>query len=75
VFRKNGWPLSVPPREPLEYCSGQVRCDERGGLCVGCPYPKHGFICWFHDGTCLKSEMNRILRKDVTSNEVQYKNI
>jgi hypothetical protein len=23
--------------------------------CLGCPYPRHGFICHFRDGTCLKT--------------------
>lgn len=64
VFKKNKRPLYVPNREPEGCHGGHVYCAERGDLCLGCPYPKRGFICWFTDGTCLKTEMNRILRKD-----------
>ena len=26
----------------------------------GCPYPRHGFLCWSTDGTCLRTRMNKI---------------
>lgn len=58
--RKNGVPLIVPVREPFGYTDSRVYCTERRALCGGCPYPKHGFICWFEDGTCLKTEMKRL---------------
>lgn len=61
---KNGNPLYAPKREPLEYKDDRVYCSERGALCDGCPYPDHGFICRFSDNTCLKTEMNRIVRKE-----------
>ena len=28
--------------------------------CKDCPYPRHGFLCWGADGTCLRSRMNEI---------------
>jgi hypothetical protein len=28
--------------------------------CVGCPYPGVGFICWSTDGSCMKTDINRI---------------
>jgi hypothetical protein len=28
--------------------------------CEGCPYPHVGFICWSVDGTCLRTDMDRI---------------
>lgn len=28
--------------------------------CQGCPYPGVGFICWGQDGTCMKTELNRM---------------
>lgn len=28
--------------------------------CEGCPYPSVGFICWSQDGTCIKTELDRI---------------
>lgn len=30
--------------------------------CEGCPYPRHGFICWGKDGSCLRTDMNEIGR-------------
>ena len=31
--------------------------------CKGCPYPRHGFLCWGADGTCLRSRMTEINEK------------
>ena len=28
--------------------------------CAGCPYPKHGFICWSGDGFCMRGTMQKI---------------
>jgi len=61
--KKNGSPLYTPKREPLEHNRDRVHCTEHGALCEGCPYPNHGFLCWFSDGSCLKTEMSRIARK------------
>lgn len=58
--RKNGRPPCVPKREPFGYWDNLVYCTEMGALCEGCPYPKHGFICWFDDGTCLKAKEKAI---------------
>lgn len=30
--------------------------------CKGCHYPAVGFICWSPDGTCLRTEEERINR-------------
>ncbi|NPV89710.1 MAG: hypothetical protein HPY50_02900 [Firmicutes bacterium] len=30
--------------------------------CEGCPYPGVGFICWSGDGSCLRTEMDRVGR-------------
>lgn len=38
---------SVPPPKDL-------------GRCVGCPYPGVGFICWSTDGSCLKTDLDRM---------------
>lgn len=32
--------------------------------CKGCPYPSHGFICWHDENKCLKTEMERISKKE-----------
>ena len=31
--------------------------------CEGCPYPRVGFICWSPDGTCMKTDMEKIHRR------------
>ena len=31
--------------------------------CVGCPYPGVGFICWSQDGSCLRTDADRIGRR------------
>lgn len=28
--------------------------------CAGCPYPRHGFLCWGRDGSCLRDDMEKI---------------
>ena len=40
------------PPEPV-YCRQSERC-------AGCPYPRHGVVCWHQDGTCLRTDMNKI---------------
>ena len=40
------------PLEPV-YCRQSERC-------AGCPYPRHGIVCWHPDGTCLRTDMNKI---------------
>lgn len=30
--------------------------------CKGCPYPGVGFICWSPDGSCMKTDMEKINR-------------
>ena len=36
----------------------------RSPLCVGCPYPANGFLCWGRGGKCLRSEMRRLNAPD-----------
>lgn len=31
--------------------------------CTGCPYPRHGFLCWGRDGSCLRTDMEEIYSK------------
>ncbi|WP_041272708.1 hypothetical protein [Desulfitobacterium hafniense] len=28
--------------------------------CEGCPYPSVGFICWSPEGSCMKTEVEKI---------------
>ena len=30
--------------------------------CEGCPYPRVGFICWSPDGSCMKTDVDKINR-------------
>lgn len=30
--------------------------------CDGCPYPRVGFICWSPDGSCMKTDVDKINR-------------
>lgn len=30
--------------------------------CEGCPYPRVGFICWSLDGSCMKTDVDKINR-------------
>lgn len=32
--------------------------------CEGCLYPSHGFICWHDENTCLRTEIERISKKE-----------
>lgn len=31
--------------------------------CEGCPYPGVGFICWSADGSCMKTDVEKISRR------------
>ena len=35
----------------------------------GCPYPRHGFLCWSTDGTCLRTRMNKINGSEENTND------
>ena len=35
----------------------------------GCPYPRHGFLCWGADGTCLRTRMNKINGLEENTND------
>ena len=37
--------------------------------CKDCSYPRHGFLCWGADGTCLRTRMNKINGSEETKND------
>lgn len=37
-----------------------VRGPQDTEKCKGCPYPGVGFICWSTDGSCMRTDMDRI---------------
>ena len=49
-------PQYAPEPSPPPVCT-------RFDRCVGCPYPRHGYICWHSDGSCLRTNMERINKK------------
>ena len=46
----------VPESPEPVFCTENERCR-------GCPYPAHGVICWHRDGTCLRTDMEKIERR------------
>lgn len=58
--KKNGHNIIVPKRERQAPPDFTVQCDTKPE-CAGCPYPRHGFICHFSDGGCLKTSMAEIM--------------
>ena len=41
----------------------------RSPECKDCPYPRHGFLCWGADGTCLRTRMNKINGLEENTND------
>jgi hypothetical protein len=31
--------------------------------CRGCPYPRHGLVCWTDEENCLRADMDEIERR------------
>ena len=55
-------PEYPPEPEPNPLCTHAPDCQD-------CPYPRHGFLCWGSDGSCLRSKMNEIIGKEDKSND------
>ena len=55
------------PHDQYAHCMELLAALEIGDAvkadCKDCPYPRHGFLCWGADGTCLRSRMNEINEK------------
>ena len=47
---------------------GRIPPDERPQgpfkSCGDCPYPSHGFVCYGSEGDCLRTDMEKIHRKN-----------
>ena len=50
-------PESAPEAERPPVCTQYDRCE-------GCPYPRHGLLCWHSDGSCLRTDMEKIERRN-----------
>ncbi len=44
--------------EPIESLRGPFKS------CGECPYPSHGFICYRSEGDCLRTDVEKIQRKN-----------
>ena len=62
-FRRNSRPASERESEAKMKCSLFDRCK-------GCPYPRHGFVCWSRDGLCMREIMKK-LDKGAEENDVR----
>lgn len=52
---ENSPPASPPAKHSLPLPEDTARC-------VGCPYPSVGFICWSTDGSCMRTDVEKISR-------------
>ena len=50
VYRTPGC-ATEPVQKPI--CRQYPRCE-------GCPYPAHGFLCWWDETECLRTRMQKI---------------
>ena len=55
--------LILPPSPVFQQEPRPALVGSRSRECTGCPSPRHGFLCWGADGTCLRSRMNEINEK------------
>ena len=55
--RRKRQPLSAPENPPVREERPVCTLFER---CKSCPYPRHGFICWNGDESCLRTDMQKI---------------
>lgn len=43
---------------------------DRSARCLGCPFPKHGLMCWSKDdGSCLRTDMQEMDAKNILRKE------
>lgn len=54
MARKSYVPVRVAARPPIDKAQCSIKPE-----CAGCQYPRHGFICWSTDGTCLKTTFSK----------------
>lgn len=57
-----GYGIPTYTRPPVKAVEERPVCTQ-SELCVGCPYPTHGFICWSKDGDCIRTRMERLQKK------------
>lgn len=52
--KKTAAEITGPPKKYT------VSSPQEPSRCEGCPYPGVGFICWSPDGSCLKTDLERM---------------
>ena len=61
------------PHDQYAHCMELLAALEIGDAvkadCKNCPYPRHGFLCWGTDGTCLRTRMNKINGSEENKND------
>ena len=61
LFHKNPAPNEARMTFEKPVCRDSPRCKD-------CPYPAHGFVCWHDEDQCLRTEMEKIYRKEKRKN-------
>ena len=50
--------------ERRKYSSQTVQAEQpvctRSEICIGCPFPSTGFICWGDSGDCMKTRLEKM---------------
>ena len=64
-----GFPAHTLPYRRGEFTTSPAPVCSRSPECNGCPYPRHGFLCWGADGTCLRTRMNKINGLEENTND------
>ena len=50
-----------PPKQTgVPSASRYQETSPHPSLCKDCPYPRHGLICWHRDGTCLRTDVQKL---------------
>lgn len=65
IFGRYIRPLLPKPAQVLPervFCSLKFECE-------GCPYPTHGFICDFSDGSCMRTIVNKTSERKENQHE------
>lgn len=50
----------IPVTQRKVYIIAEPQNTEK---CIGCPYAGVGFICWDQDGSCMKTDVEKIYGK------------
>lgn len=57
LFRVSHAPGYAPGPEQQPVCRQFARCE-------GCPYPRHGFLCWGSESDCMRTRIKKIRERE-----------